>query len=530
MEKKDLIFIKNYRRKNFYDKGKNYQKFSSFPKIFFFYKFSKNFDEKTLKQKLYFLNRLSMITPIKFGYLSGENNFPTIWSLEERYNWLYKKKKFNGWGDLEISSNCLRVRYKGFGRSDEDAAAIRTNSFIPNHLFLFYFEIKILSIGKKGFIGVGLCGKNEGLNRLPGWEKNSLGYHGDDGFIFQNSGTGTPYGPRYVKNDVIGLCLNFYEKSVFFTKNGLGLGLAFVRLDQNFLNEMYPLIGLRTKEETIIANFGIKPFEFDIHFYKRNFQTYIEKKISSYKTKLLYFLNYFQFWPKNKNNKNLQFISNFFSLLENILKKQSYNNEKLMFHDLIVKNYQNSFFLLKEKSLLLKKSWEKLSYSCISWTCPSFRSKFYDKMTDNLSDFSKDLKTKKLIHFMENKFLIKEISQKLKKKMKKYLDIKNHKFLPPHFLSNTLLNKDYMKLKVPFSGFSDAMFSTCYFEIFKSKSKKKNNTRFLLFRNFIILKIFNMIKKKKIFKKIFNIHQISKSSELENCDYFFLMWLIGWVI
>ena len=40
--------------------------------------------------------------------------------------------------------------------------------------------------------------------RLPGWDKHSYGYHGDDGNSFCSSGTGQAYGPTFTTNDIIG--------------------------------------------------------------------------------------------------------------------------------------------------------------------------------------------------------------------------------------------------------------------------------------------------------------------------------------
>lgn len=45
--------------------------------------------------------------------------------------------------------------------------------------------------------GVGFSTGDVKLNRLPGWEAHSYGYHGDDGNAFQGSGTGKHYGPVY---------------------------------------------------------------------------------------------------------------------------------------------------------------------------------------------------------------------------------------------------------------------------------------------------------------------------------------------
>uniref|UniRef100_A0A7S0N9U1 B30.2/SPRY domain-containing protein n=1 Tax=Cryptomonas curvata TaxID=233186 RepID=A0A7S0N9U1_9CRYP len=152
---------------------------------------------------------------IPFNIFKSSCIFPNIWSLEDRWNWLEKKKR-NDWGDLEISMDNLKVLYRGVGKTDEDAAAIRSNNQIPRTLGVFYFEIKIINAGRNGFIGIGICSKNIDLDRLPGWEMNSLGYHGDDGNIFKDSGIGIPYGPKFTTGDVIGVCWNLVKKSYFF--------------------------------------------------------------------------------------------------------------------------------------------------------------------------------------------------------------------------------------------------------------------------------------------------------------------------
>ena len=39
-------------------------------------------------------------------------------------------------------------------------------------------------------MGIGLSMQQVSTNRLPGWDKMSYGYHGDDGNAFCGSGTG----------------------------------------------------------------------------------------------------------------------------------------------------------------------------------------------------------------------------------------------------------------------------------------------------------------------------------------------------
>jgi len=57
-----------------------------------------------------------------------------------------------------------------------------------------------------------------------GWDKQSYGYHGDDGNSFCSSGQGEPYGPTFSTGDVIGCCVNLVENTCFYTKNGINLG------------------------------------------------------------------------------------------------------------------------------------------------------------------------------------------------------------------------------------------------------------------------------------------------------------------
>ena len=73
-------------------------------------------------------------------------------------------------------------------------------------------------------MGIGLSTSEVNLNRLPGWDKGSYGYHGDDGHLFCSSGSGIAYGPTFTTGDYVGCCVNFLENSCFFTRNGYNLG------------------------------------------------------------------------------------------------------------------------------------------------------------------------------------------------------------------------------------------------------------------------------------------------------------------
>lgn len=77
-------------------------------------------------------------------------------------------------------------------------------------------------------MGIGLSEKSVSLNRLPGWDQTSYGYHGDDGNFFSSSGKGVEYGPTFTTGDVVGCGLNFVTRELFFTKNGQHLGNFFL--------------------------------------------------------------------------------------------------------------------------------------------------------------------------------------------------------------------------------------------------------------------------------------------------------------
>ncbi|XP_047359763.1 ran-binding protein 9 isoform X2 [Vespa velutina] len=191
------------------------------------------------------VDRLKMLYPM---VNEEETPLPRSWSPKDKYNY------------IGLSQNNLRVHYKGYGKTHKDAASVRTTHSIPAACGLYYFEVKIVSKGRDGYMGIGLSAHGVNVNRLPGWDKHSYGYHGDDGHSFCSSGTGQPYGPTFTTGDVIGCGVNLVDNTAFYTKNGHHLGIAFTDLPPN----LYPTVGLQTPGEVVDANFGQAPFVFDI--------------------------------------------------------------------------------------------------------------------------------------------------------------------------------------------------------------------------------------------------------------------------
>lgn len=172
----------------------------------------------------------------------------------------------------------LRVKYIGPGHSDGDAASVRTNISVSQSCGLFYYEVKILSKGRHGYIGVGFCVSDFQPDRLPGWEAHSYGYHGDDGHAFQGSGKGRAYGPTYSTGDVIGVLWNRIARTISFFKNGVSLGVAFSEVAED---RLYPTVGLRTTGEEIVANFGTESFVTDVEEIQADIRQRLEDEIAA---------------------------------------------------------------------------------------------------------------------------------------------------------------------------------------------------------------------------------------------------------
>ena len=181
---------------------------------------------------------------------------------------------------VDIHPDSLKAGYNGPGKSENDAAAVRANCCIPSNCGVFYWEVQILCKGRDGHIGIGVATGTFPLSRLPGWDLNSIGYHGDDGFCFVGTGHGVPFGPGFSTGDVVGCGVDFVKGEIFFTKNSVYLGSP-ASIEEVFKNaaasqlaapaanalSLFPIVGFRTPGEVIKGNFGSEAFAFDIQQY-----------------------------------------------------------------------------------------------------------------------------------------------------------------------------------------------------------------------------------------------------------------------
>jgi len=101
---------------------------------------------------------------------------------------------------------------------------------------LAYFEVRVGEMDKDAGIAVGFTAPPYPTWRLPGWERGSLGVHGDDGRRYVNdTWGGRPFTSAFRPGDIVGIGMKFKSSTlpptyderkkrinveVFFTRNG----------------------------------------------------------------------------------------------------------------------------------------------------------------------------------------------------------------------------------------------------------------------------------------------------------------------
>lgn len=157
---------------------------------------------------------------------------------------------------VKVHKDKLTVTYNGKANHANDVGAVQANRPFAHDVLIGYFEMTIINQGERASMSIGLANNGFKMNRHPGWEPCSYGYHGEDGRKFNNSSRGEPYAVKYgAIDDVIGCGLNFSSREIFYTKNGKHLGPAFSEPAHSY----YPTVGLHSAGEAVRLNFGTDP-------------------------------------------------------------------------------------------------------------------------------------------------------------------------------------------------------------------------------------------------------------------------------
>ncbi|ORX41668.1 hypothetical protein BCR36DRAFT_587878 [Piromyces finnis] len=235
------------------------------------------FNEKSLdwvikKHKYIELNHKKEIKELE---IKSKEQLQKIEKLEETINLL--KHKYYVLTTLSLDPNDKAVQLelhenntyaKHIGLIDNECwASVRSNMPIPNRHQVYYYEVKIMFRRSEwpNFGAIGYCTRHMELSNRPGYSKNSSGYCNYTGDHYEH-GNWTHYGPSYEVGDVVGCCINFIDKKVFYTKNGKNLGMTGIAIPDQ---PIFVCIGLYTGSEMKV-NFGQEPFIFDIEGYKKS--------------------------------------------------------------------------------------------------------------------------------------------------------------------------------------------------------------------------------------------------------------------
>ncbi|XP_062219320.1 ran-binding protein M homolog isoform X2 [Phragmites australis] len=162
-----------------------------------------------------------------------------------------------------VSPDKMSVRYFGSHHHGHDVGVVQADRPAPTRRAVYYFEMGVRNAGFKGQTSIGFTSESFKMRRQPGWESNSCGYHGDDGYLYRGHGKGESFGPKYTSGDTIGAGINYLSQEFFFTKNGSLVG-AFPK---DIKCPLYPTIAVHSQDEEVTVNFGKEQFCFDIEGY-----------------------------------------------------------------------------------------------------------------------------------------------------------------------------------------------------------------------------------------------------------------------
>ena len=116
---------------------------------------------------------------------------------------------------LESSTTAQTIKSKAFVyqclRSETPLYSALQSKPVPAESFTTYFEIKITKLNpKSGIVALGYFAPPYPSFRLPGWQRSSIGVHGDDGRRYVNdSYGGMDFTKPFKEGEVIGIGMKF---------------------------------------------------------------------------------------------------------------------------------------------------------------------------------------------------------------------------------------------------------------------------------------------------------------------------------
>ncbi|TVU29703.1 hypothetical protein EJB05_21282 [Eragrostis curvula] len=144
-----------------------------------------------------------------------------------------------------VSTDKLSIKYLGVHHHGHDVGVVQADRPAPTRRAVYYFEMRVKNAGEKGQTSIGFTSEGFKMRRQPGWESNSCGYHGDDGYLYRGQGRGESFGPKFTSGDIIGAGINYLSQEFFFTKNGSPVG----GFPKDIKGPLYPTIAVHSQDE-----------------------------------------------------------------------------------------------------------------------------------------------------------------------------------------------------------------------------------------------------------------------------------------
>jgi len=115
-----------------------------------------------------------------------------------------------------------------------DDVCVQTNLPLPRVNDVYYFEVKLMDKLYHVNVGIGLSTKPYPFWRFPGRSKHSVGFHTADGRKYLSDPyEGRPYSAVCHEGDVVGCGYRPRTGTVFFTRNGVKLDVAYTGIKMN---------------------------------------------------------------------------------------------------------------------------------------------------------------------------------------------------------------------------------------------------------------------------------------------------------
>eukprot|EP01122_Echinamoeba_exundans_P009116 TRINITY_DN3148_c0_g2_i1.p1 TRINITY_DN3148_c0_g2~~TRINITY_DN3148_c0_g2_i1.p1 ORF type:complete len:835 (+),score=113.91 TRINITY_DN3148_c0_g2_i1:383-2887(+) len=162
---------------------------------------------------------------------------------------------------LELLSP-TEIRYGG-SEADWSNSIIADWAITPQDNFA-YFEVTINHGGAtlpEVAIGIGTDALDP-EESLPGWQDGSWGFHSDDGSFFCGEGWAS-MSLRTHQGGTMGMGFIRSSSEIFITANGQFLGVGCILSPDSALQNLYAMVGIRTRGTSVSVNFGQHPFKFD---------------------------------------------------------------------------------------------------------------------------------------------------------------------------------------------------------------------------------------------------------------------------